>query len=128
MRCFIPVQRHGFFHRTNKIHLAERKRVLAFLQKGRMGLFVVDLGMFPEYLGNIGGQRTINIDRHRFYGPLVVEFVNDIQQFLGPPECKRGNNDRAPPFQCFRQDSLKLGFEIYDRVMKAVAVGAFHEH
>ena len=61
------------------------------LEKGLVGLLIVNFGVLCKNPGNLGGQRAVDIDRKS--GDLVgiIHFMQNIEKLLGATESKRRN-------------------------------------
>jgi hypothetical protein len=107
--------------------LLEVEGIFAVSQKGLVGLLVVDFRVLTENLGDVGGQGAVHPDGPFGDGALLVEFVNHIEQFLGAAICEGRDQDAAAALERIVQDLLEPGFEVDDRFVLTVTVGAFHD-
>ena len=59
---------------------------------------VVNLRVFPKNFGELGGQRTVDVNGQARHLALIVKLMQDIEQFLRTTESERGDQDGPPTF------------------------------
>ena len=127
MRSLIAVERHRVLHRMDELQILEAEGVAAVLEKGPVGVDIVSLRVFAEDMGDVGGQRAVDIDRDLGQLACHVQFMEKIDQFLGPAEGKGRYQDRAAPRVGLRDDATERRLHIDDRIVQAIAVRALHD-
>ena len=88
---------------------------------------VVYLRVLAENRGELGCQGAVDVYGNPGYRSLVVEFMEDVDEFLGSAVRKCGNDYSAAALMGFDQNLLHVPFDILNRIVEPVPVGAFHD-